>query len=404
MVVAAKGSGTLDDLRQVNRRAVLSALRRHLSASRTGLIEHTGLSAATVSAIAGEFIAENVLIQEDAPAQAESRRGRPARILAFNPHTALVAVASLKVGAVSAALIDYAGQAVATGSREIALVEPDLAAITLELASLFDEMLAGAAKGRPLHAINVAVQGVTNIAETTMIWSPMTHRRNLPIARALEARFGVKVRVGHDCNRIVDALRVSAGDTLGNHFAAVLLSHGIGMGLLVNGRALQGERTSAMEFGHLAFEPGGALCRCGRRGCIEAYAGDYAIQRTASGRGNGARPSDRVSIGEIAAIAAAAQGGDPHALDACRQAGRALGIGIAGMFALMDPFPVAFVGKGTALFEFMRPHILEAIGEHTLYPELPGPEFHVYPDETGIILQGCAMNALAEIDRDMAVA
>lgn len=404
MNVFAKSGGRLDELKKVNRGAVLTALRRHPAESRTGLIGHTGLSAATVSAITGEFLAENVLLQENAPVAAEGKRGRPARLLAFNPGTALIAVASVKFGQVSAALVDYAGATAISGSREITPTEPDIGAITDILVALFEELIAGGAGRRRLRAINIAVQGVTDIAETTMIWSPMTHRRNLPIMRALKSRFGVPVRVGHDCNRMVDALRFSAGDSLGNHFAAVLLSHGIGMGLLLNGAPLQGERTSAMEFGHLVVEAGGALCRCGLRGCIEAYAGDYAIHRAASGRPRHAPPVDRVSAADIAAIAKAARAGDKNALAACAQAGRALGAGIANMFALMDPFPVAFVGIGTALIEFMRPHILEAIAERTLYPELPAPEFHLFPDETEIILRGCAMNALAEIDRQVAEA
>src|SRR5690606_10640563 len=95
--------------------------------------------------------------------------------------------------------------------------------------------------------------------------------------------FDVPVAVANDCKLIARALHASEPDYFGDSFAAVLLSHGIGMGLFVNGNLVGGIGSSATEFGHMTFQPGGARCRCGRRGCIEAYAGDYGIWRAAHG-------------------------------------------------------------------------------------------------------------------------
>jgi predicted NBD/HSP70 family sugar kinase len=390
-------------LRKRNRAAVLAAMRRAATVSRTALTGDTGLSPATVSAITGELLAERVLLQDKQINLPNGRRGRPAISLAFNPENCVVGVASLKVGAVNAAIYDYTGTQIASTQQPIRTDNPDLGDITLAIGSLCEAMLAQLPANRlDLRAINVSVQGITDIAETTMIWSPMTRKRNLPIASALAARFGVPVHVGHDCNRIVMALQAMERDRLGDHFAAVLLSHGIGMGIFQDGRPLQGERSSAMEFGHLSYQPNGALCRCGRRGCIEAYAGDYAILRAARGEPGDAAPVGIVTQADFDEILERAVAGDRCALEACERAGAAIGIGIANMFALIDPFPVALVGKGAALLDFMRPSMMEMIGRRSLMAELVEPQLVSHSDDIGIILQGSAWAALEEVDAQIA--
>ena len=79
-----------------------------------------------------------------------------------------------------------------------------------------------------------------------------------------------------------------------NDFIAILLSHGIGMGMVLRGELFTGTQSSGGEFGHMIHRPGGALCRCGRRGCIEAYAGNYAIWRNAQGM-----PEDSPPVADI---------------------------------------------------------------------------------------------------------
>jgi predicted NBD/HSP70 family sugar kinase len=99
---------------------------------------------------------------------------------------------------------------------------------------------------------------------------------------------------------------------------------------------------------------------------------------------------------------ARARVGDKRALTACEKAGAAIGVGIANMFALIDPFPIALVGKGTALLEFMRPRMLEMIVRRTLIAVYDEPQIVSHSDDIGIILQGCAWAALEEVDAQIA--
>ncbi|TIU66829.1 MAG: ROK family protein, partial [Mesorhizobium sp.] len=152
-------------------------------------------------------------------------------------------------------------------------------------------------------------------------------------------------------------------DRYRDDFIAILLSHGIGMGLVLKGELFTGTHSSGGEFGHMIHRPGGALCRCGRRGCVEAYAGNYAIWRNARQLSENAEPVADVSDAEMRALAARARETDGPEREAYRKAGEALGFGLGSLFALIDPAPVAMVGASAAAFDLIEPALREAIAQ-----------------------------------------
>jgi len=106
------------------------------------------------------------------------------------------------------------------------------------------------------------------------------------------------------------------------------------MGLYLNGQLFAGRSSSAAEFGHMNHLPDGPLCRCGRRGCVEAYVADYSLLRWASGTAQTQAPSfNAIPEDDMLALEAAA------ATDARRAKGESLGlmggvpIGMKDLFA-----------------------------------------------------------------------
>lgn len=395
--------GRSDDVRKRNRSRILAVLRRNASASSKGICARTGLSASTVSAITSELLEERVIIRIDENAPANPGRGRPQVRLALNPDAALVASIVLQVDAISASLTDYAGTRIA----ERDLPFPARSAEPGEFASSMISTLKaaiddGAKPTPPLRRIRVGVQGVTDVEGCSMLWSPITPHRELPFQRVLEDAFGSTTRISNDCRMIARALHWREPEHFNRDYAAVLLSHGIGMGLMLNGDLVSGIRSSGTEFGHLSHIPQGALCRCGRCGCIEAYAGDYAIYRRAVSAGAGATPRNDISDTQMDAVFAAAIDGDANALEAYREAGRALGTGLSDMFALVDPIPIAFVGKGTKAFEFIEPALRDALAEMKLDIGAQDADIRCYPDERPLIDEGCTITALLEVDELLA--
>ncbi|MEH6728502.1 MAG: ROK family protein, partial [Hyphomicrobiales bacterium] len=180
-----------------------------------------------------------------------------------------------------------------------------------------------------------------------------------------------------------------------------MLSYGVGMGLFLRGDIINGLNTSGTEFGHMVFQPGGALCRCGRLGCIEAYAGDYAIQRAALGRPKDAPPPALCDPIDFKKISDLAHSGDMRAIHAIEEAGRAIGTGLVSLFALVDAFPIALIGQGTIVFDLMEPAIRKAL-QGAVAGEGPCIDIHCFADENPLVAEGCALTALVVLDEEIA--
>ena len=207
----------------------------------------------------------------------------------------------------------------------------------------------------------LAVQGTTDATAREMLWSPITPHRDIAFADMLERELAIPTTVENDCNMMAIALRWRDPARYRDNFFAILLSHGIGMGLVLKGKLFTGTQSSGGEFGHMIHRPGGALCRCGRRGCVEAYAGDYAIWRNANAEERGLRARGRHHQHRHAGARRAARGqAEGPEREAYRKAGTAIGYGIGSLFALIDPAPVAFVGGGAAAFDLLEPAIRAA--------------------------------------------
>ncbi|MBL4892205.1 MAG: ROK family transcriptional regulator [Rhizobiaceae bacterium] len=390
-----------DDVRAQNRTKLLAALRMKGSMSRTKLAEHTGLSAATVTSITADLLDKNILLRQEETPKAKNSRGRPRVTLAFNPDFACVGIIVLQLNHIMISIADYQGHTIF--DDELTL-ETTTISSKLLLQKMIDFFQAGLRKTKiprnRLRHVSVGVQGATDIHGTKLRWSPIIQHQELPIKQSLEPAFGVSVSVHNDCNMIAQALRWNEPEIYHSDFAAILLSQGIGMGLYHNGELLQGKRSSATEFGHMTYIPDGALCRCGRHGCIEAYASEYAVYRHAKSQDANSPPSSDIQQSEMDKIAAQARNNDPIAVSSFERAGSAIGAGLASLFALIDPFPVAFVGTGTRAKDLLENSIKKTIGQMPISLQPDEISMRFYEDKNPLIRDGCAVTALMEIDRN----
>jgi len=390
-----------DDVRRQNRRLVMGALRNGGRLSRTEICARTGLSASTVSAITADLLGEGILRENRDGEAVASRRGRPQVALGLDPAAAAVIAIELSLNSLSAALINYAGDVMLTEHRKPQTLRLSRAGLIEAAVELSRRLVThAAASGIRVRRIAFAVQGITDSRSRKLLWSPIASPSDIPFADALEAELGVPVTVENDCNMIAIALRARNPERYQDNFIAILLSHGIGMGLMLNGRLFTGTASSGAEFGHMNHVPDGALCRCGRRGCVEAYAGNYAIWRGATGRGEEEAIVTDIADSEMQAIAQAARAGDGPERAAFRRAGEAIGFGLGSLFALIDPAPVALVGQGATAFDLIEGPMLEALGKTAGGQHHTIPDFGLEPDELPLIREGCALQALTFLDRE----
>lgn len=394
------------ELRQRNRAKILRALRQSPALSQTEIGRRTDLSAATVSAITNDLLDQRVLLRQ-APAKPSgnataSTRGRPRTALSFNPAFASIGTIGLHMNRITVSIENYRGNLINEAQVEIStrdLSQPDLLQIIEDTfrTCLTDSVCISAM----LKQITLGVQGTTDVKGTTLLWSPITTHTRLPLQEHLQQAFGVPVSVQNDCNMMSRALRWQEPETFNTDFATILLSQGIGMGLYHNDELVKGKHSSATEFGHMAHKSGGALCRCNRRGCIEAYAGIYAIHRNAASKSPQSPPQDQLDSAAFDQVIARANAGDPVAIKAFETAGTALGAGLASLFALIDSFPVAFIGPGSKARKFLEKPIREAIGQLPEFDCLDGLTLRFFPDEIPLIRYGCAITALMDVDQNL---
>jgi glucokinase len=179
-------------------------------------------------------------------------------------------------------------------------------------------------------------------------------RSGFALRDRLAERYGVPVRLHND------AVCVAVGEHWRGGWGAdallgMVVSTGVGGGLVLGGRLVDGAAGNAGHIGHVVVDPDGPPCPCGGRGCLEAVARGPAIVAWASQRGCEAQDGE--------SLAGLAARGDRVALQAFAHAGRALGVGIASAAALLDVEVVA-LGGGISQVPALWPTLRRTLRQH----------------------------------------
>jgi glucokinase len=157
--------------------------------------------------------------------------------------------------------------------------------------------------------------------------------------KAFSKSLDVSVVVDNDANVAVWGGYVVALKKKPRTVVGLTLGTGVGGGLIIDGRLHRGATGSAGEIGHMTLELNGPRCHCGRRGCLEAYAGSYGILREAR-----ARMRRLPSPLTPKSVADAALAGDPGALKVWHTVGTRLGQGISNLVLVLNPDAVLLLG------------------------------------------------------------
>ena len=196
---------------------------------------------------------------------------------------------------------------------------------------------------------------------------------SFPLGETLAGDLGAPVRIGNDVDVATNAeFKLGAG-RLYRSLLGVFWGTGVGGGLILDGKRWVG-RGAAGEIGHMVVERGGARCPCGRRGCMEAYAGRGAMEakarhehelgvKTSLFKIMKKRGHDRLSS---SVWEHALKEGDELAEELVDRAYRALGAGVASAVNLVDPEAV-IIGGGLGI-RFGKPGVKKI--EHRMHPHL----------------------------------
>ena len=344
-----KSPGSLTTLRDRNRSLVLKVVHQRGTASRVDIARDTGLSRTTVSALVTELVASGTLTEltERAPAQGS---GRPATLLSVNPAGGSLLGVHFAHDFVRVALSDLAGRILDATCTSLDMDHRPADALSHAGDSL--RALAASASERVL-GVGVALSGPTRQGHAVTSGGLLPHWAGIDVAQQLGDQLELPVLVGNDANLgAVAEWTWGAGRGVSN-LIYVMVSEGVGAGLIIDNRLYEGSGGTAGELGHVVIEPHGAICRCGGRGCLETVAAIPALTAAMAQTRGG-----RTTLAEVLERAAAHDAG---ALRVMSDAGRAIGRALAGVCAVLDPELVIVGGKVGAAGESLLAGVRETL-------------------------------------------
>jgi glucokinase len=228
----------------------------------------------------------------------------------------------------------------------------DVGVLVREVVDVLAELGQGPGPGLP---VGLGMAGMVD-REGTLLYGPNVGVRDAPLAALLRGSLGRDrvVRVVNDASAaVVGEHRVGAAR---GHRDAVMftLGTGVGGGVIVDGRLLEGAHGFAGELGHLVIAEGGRDAPSGIAGTVEAYTSGTAIGREVDDAIAAGLAGARVA--DAPAVVAAARSGEAWALDVLERVGSRLGVAIASVVSVVDPSVVVIGGgAGDAAAAFLLP-------------------------------------------------
>ncbi|MEM9011562.1 MAG: ROK family transcriptional regulator [Pseudomonadota bacterium] len=358
---------------EANPASILDAIRRVGPLARVALADRLGLSAATVTTVTAELI-EAGLVREEAPppGPGTARRGRPRVLLSADPGAMTLLGAKIADRHVRVVVTDFCGGVLGQAIQPFA-VPADAAAVEAALAEAVDAALDQAGTGlAEIAALGVGLPGFVDQASGTIHWSPAFAAPRTGLAEQFSRRFGCPVFLDNDANLATLAeLRFGFGRGQSD-FLVVTIENGVGLGIVLGGALFRGARGLGAEFGHTKVRQDGALCRCGQRGCLEAYVADYALVREAEVL----QPDGAAD--PMAALYARAAAGDPMVRQLLARAGRLFGLGLANLVNIFDPPLVILSGERMRFDHLFTPEVVAEMRAHMIHTNRPAPEIKVH--------------------------
>ncbi|WP_299044024.1 ROK family transcriptional regulator [uncultured Tateyamaria sp.] len=385
-----------------SRRLLLREISQRGPVPRIDLAERTGISRATVTSVTADLLRGGLI--EEVPRESrsdESARGRPRVDLKVAGDAHLIAGLKVSNSSISLVLMDFDGVDVADHEAAIPagrLAPQDLA---LHIRNGLSDLASKAGRTvADISAAGVGLAGVVDADHGLVYWSPSLDQRNVAFGDVLRDALGIEVYLDNDANLVAIAELTFGMGKSHSDFIVITIESGVGMGMVLGGQLYRGTRGCGAEFGHTKVHLDGALCRCGQRGCLEAYVADYALVREASSVGgmNLTTPTNQA----VSAVLTAAKAGDPTARTVVDRAGKMFAMGLANLVNIFDPELVILAGEQMQFDHLYADTVIEQMRKSIVEIDKPAPEVVVHKWDNLMWARGGAAHAL-EFVQDTAV-
>ncbi len=373
--MALPTKATHQQTRDHNERLVVRTVYDLGPISRADVARQTGLTRTTVSDVVTGLLDDGVVREIG---RGPSSGGKAPILLEVDQDARLVVGLDLGEEQFAGSLVNLRGEIRRTVELPVAGRDGDDAVQLVYV--LLDELLDGVAA--PLLGIGIGTPGLVDSRTGTIRRAVNLDWRDLPLGAMVGERYDVPVNVANDSQAAALAEYTFAGGGRVPNLIAIRVGRGVGAGLVLRGALFQGDGFGAGEIGHIVVDDDGALCRCGRSGCLETVAGMRAIEARATAA-TGA-PTD------LEAVRAATDAGEAWAVEIVEDAGKALGRSIAALTGALDIERVVLLGPVTALGDRWLAAVRREAGSGALALLADTLDIQVGRPTTNVVIRGAS--------------
>ena len=345
---------THQQTKQHNRDLVLRTIFANESISRAEVARVTNLTRATVSELVNDLLDEGLVIEAG---RGESIGGKSPILLSIVADSRYLIGLNLAQDKFTGAIVNLRGEI-----KEIVEVpvQDNNGEKALEFVyQIIDQLIKKRIK--PIVGIGVGTPGLVNTREGVVVNAVNLDWQDLPLGQLLEKKYKIPVSVLNDSQATAIGEFVYGGEhTRDQNLIVVNVKHGIGSGILVNGRLFQGDGGGAGEIGHVVVQENGELCRCGKRGCLETISSVRAVLKS-------------LNLDSLENAQVSLEAGDANAIKVVTTAAHYLGISLANLIGILNIQKIVLTGDMTVFGRTwmnevnasMRNAALERMSENT---------------------------------------
>jgi len=353
-------------VRAYNRYTILSAIRISELISRVDIAKSTGLSPASVTGITADLIREG-LIEEKRPGTHDG--GRPPILLSIAPDGAYAIGVNLTIEKIDVAIINFQAKIKAFHSKKLTAGYYKATDFVELIARAVQECMweANFSKDK-ISGIGIGIPGLVDSESGMIRFLPNYGWEDVNLRDLFQKKINLPTYIENSSNNLAIGEHWFGIGKGMDDFVVITLENGVGAGCIINGQLSRGFKGIAGEFGHLSIDAGGPLCRCGKKGCLEAFAGNNSIIRDAkSAAARGLWKKENPEAITFDEILIALRNNEPELVRIFKRAGEILGVGISHLITLLNPEKIIITGKGVqaqdALFNSMFQFINKSVSK-----------------------------------------
>ncbi len=333
---------TTRDLRRINRGQALRTLYFDGPVSRLQVSRMTELSPATVSNVVAELLSEGIIIESGS---VDSEVGRPSTLLSINRHYGCFFGIEVGEALIRIEVFDLILSPLDSLSIPLSLIENPPEQVEA-IAGGINKLLAQLGFGRKqVIGVGIGMPGIVDSASGVSVYAAHWNWRDVPFHGLLEDELDFPFFLENGTNAMAFAEHLFGSGEKAGSMLVLSLGNGVGAGIISEGKLFRGVSNSAGEWGHTTVDIDGPACRCGSRGCLEAYIGSAGVIRRFLGDEEGRDAQGHEDQQElIQSILDASREGDPRARAVVQDTLQYLGVGIANLVNLLNPAKVVIGG------------------------------------------------------------